>query len=97
MKSYEKPRLMFLSLSGNDQLCGSCAEAQERAGVDGILLHKDPTGIDAQIIDEIAGNNDDHLTREEAMRLFGNGEQDCEKWVDMYCKFTSTGLMVAWS
>ena len=89
-KTYEKPRLMALSLSGNDQLCGTCADNN------GQLLYKDPTGTIAKGIDILVGNRDGKLTKAETSNIFGFKE-DCHSPVENYCKFTSTGNIVAWS
>ena len=98
MKTYEKPRLMFLSLNGNDQLCGTCAKKN------GQLLYQDPSGYPANAFDMLfstqgKGNYDGTLTREEANQLFGNDE-DCEVGVDNYCKFNAGdqgNKVIAWS
>lgn len=75
MKSYEKPRLMVLSVSANDALCGSCTKG----------TRYDP------IFQQIApnyGNRDNVLEENEG--LFG-GVGDCTipSEYDGYCKFTS--------
>ena len=91
MRTYEKPRLMALSLNGNDQLCGSCAAKG------GQQLCKDPTGGMASALDFLVGNDDGTLTRAEAARAFGPDE-GCEIPVESYCKFTSSSdMLVAWS
>ena len=91
-KIYEKPKLMALSLSGNDQLCGSCSDKGSSN-----LLYQDPTSGMALAIDFLAGNDDGVLTRDEADRAFGPGES-CEFAIDSYCKFTaSDDMLVAWS
>ena len=92
MKTYEKPRLMALSLSGNDQLCGSCSDKGSTN-----LLYKDPSGGLALGLDFLVGNDDGVLTKEEAARAFGPNE-GCEIPVESYCKFTSSSdMLVAWS
>ena len=92
MKTYEKPRLMFLSLSGNDQLCGSCADKGYQT------IH------DNEVIKNIVmlpgdQNKDGILSRDEAAFLFGTSPEDgCTRKVGMYCKFQSAAdMMVAWS
>ena len=90
MKKYEKPMLMAVSVSGNDQLCGSCADDGKDP------LYKNPTGPEASLIDRVIGNKDGTLTRDEAIAAFGPGE-NCSKEINQYCKFTSTGITVAWS
>ena len=91
MKTYEKPKLMFLSLDGNDQLCGSCA--------DGKPLHKDPDL--AQVMMElykIPDRTGDGPSRDDFIGLFGNSEEQCTDKLDNYCKFTSTEqVLIAWS
>ena len=92
MKTYEKPRLMFLALSGNDQLCGSCA--------DGLPLNNDPDLAEAMMdqfqISDLTGNGP---SRDDFIGLFGNTEDQCSNKLDNYCKFTSTGPnpLIAWS
>lgn len=90
MKTYEKPRLMALSLSGNDRLCGDCSKNGAAN-----LLYKDPSGTLAWSIDWVGGNRDGTITKAELAILFGSGE-DCEEKLDAYCKFTSA-VTVAWS
>lgn len=91
MKKYEKPMLMAVSVSGNDQLCGSCSD-QGRTPLynneelkNNLLLYADKNG-------------DGELSRDEASMLFGL-EDNCKRPLDGYCKFTSTGsvTLVAWS
>ena len=91
MKTYEKPRLMALSLSGNDQLCGSCTDQG------GTPLYKDPTGFIAQNIDDAAGDGDGILTRAEVENLFSSEDGCKDTRCEIYCKFTSSGGLVAWS
>ena len=92
MKPYEKPRLMALSLSGNNQLCGSCSEEGCQN-----LLYKDPTSGIALALDFLVGNDDGVLTQAEASKAFAPSES-CEVPVDSYCKFNPGDEMrVAWS
>ena len=92
MKTYQKPVLVALSLNANDRLCGECTDHNAS-----ILLYQDPTGFFAQYLDLLVGNSvDGVLTREELENLFGPGE-NCRVEADGYCKFSSTGLTVAWS
>ena len=92
MKTYQKPVLVALSLNANDRLCGECHDNGAN-----ILLYQNPTGSFAQYLDLLVGNSfDGVLTREELDNLFGPGE-GCSTLADNYCKFTSTGLTVAWS
>lgn len=92
MKTYEKPRLMFLSLSGNDQLCGSCSDSGGNTIYDNEVIKNELL---------LAGdkNGDGELSREEAAFLFGLSPADgCANKVGMYCKFQSVGnMLVAWS
>lgn len=90
MKKYEKPTLTVLSLTGNEQLCGSCSD-------DGasILLNNDKSGM-AEALSQLVGDYEGPLTRDELAGVFGTGETGCGHPVDMYCKFTGA-LTVAWS
>lgn len=93
MKKYEKPSLTAISLSGNDQLCGSCAD-QNR------LVLMDPKNKDVAL-DLLwmtgEGNGDDIIERSDFKNLFGAND-GCVKEIADYCKFTSTGThLVAWS
>ena len=85
-KSYEKPDLMFLSLSPNTQLCGSCD----------VNLMKDQDLANYLMKKFHFGNNDEFVTPDDFTGTFGPGES-CDKVIDSYCKFTSSGTMVAWS
>ena len=87
---------MALSLSGNDQLCGTCADSAAKQGKTAQLLSQDPNSALAWQIDFISGDGVKPLTREEASTVFGAGE-NCKDTVLEYCKFTSTGSIVAWS
>ena len=92
MKKYEKPMLVAVSVSGNDQLCGSCSENGSTN-----LLYKNPESGMALALDFLVGNDDGTLTKEEAARAFGPKE-NCEIPVESYCKFTATpNMLVAWS
>lgn len=97
MKTYEKPRLMALSLSGNDQLCGTCAEKN------GILL-KDQLGL-AEVLISMSngrfGDLSDGISADDFVGVFGQ-ESDChaDKRIDSYCKFSSGDngqFVIAWS
>ena len=92
MKTYEKPILMVLSLSGNDQLCGNCSE--------GLTIYDNPT-LQGMIIagrPEIDTNQDNQLSRDEISKCFGTVDTGCTYKIDYYCKFASTGeKVVAWS
>ena len=89
MTKYEKPMMTVLSLTGNEQLCGSCRDNNAS-----ILLVNDQTGL-ADQLDWLAGNGDGTLTRSEAMAMFGSGDE-CSRVVDAYCKYTGA-TTVAWS
>ena len=94
MKPYEKPKIVALSLSGNEALCGSCA--------DKYTLVDDTTGLAAYLMhmfDFGTGEPD----RSDFENVFGagdmvNGINPCtDHQIVGFCKFTSTGQMVAWS
>ena len=91
MKTYQKPVLVALSLNANDRLCGECHDNGAN-----ILLYQNPTGPFARYFDQLVGNLDGVLTRAELENLFGPGES-CNIVAEEYCKFSSTGLTVAWS
>lgn len=91
MKVYEKPKLIAMSLSGNNRLCGDCADKTKLFDNEytarAILLaaDRDP-GYDG-----ISG-----ISRGDFEGLFGTAES-CGTPIEAYCKFTSTGEQVAWS
>lgn len=90
-KTYEKPKLIALSLSGNNLLCGSCAGK--------VTLYDNSTL--AQLVLMAAGRNSDYdritgISRGDFEGLFGT-EESCGTPIEAYCKFTSTGEQVAWS
>ena len=87
MKTYQKPIMIALSLTGNEQLCGSCVDAS-------IKLYNDKTGV-AELLGKIIGNADGKLTRAEAAQLFSSSES-CVAPTEVYCKFTSAQT-IAWS
>ncbi len=80
MKTYEKPKLMVLSISANDALCTGCSI---RTRGDASWSIFDP-------------NWDGVLTRDEAnnVGLFGSNEDEsggsCSAVVEGYCKFNGT-------
>lgn len=92
MKPYEKPKLIALSLAGNERLCGDCFD--EKASY---LLSKSPTGMISWYLDTIGGNQDGKMEKSEAKNMF-NAADDCDNRVniDSYCKFAGT-ITVAWS
>ena len=74
MKVYEKPKLMVLSISANDALCGNCQKATRG---DDFWNSYDPNP------------NDGVFTKAEAdsKGVFGQLEDTCEMKVSGYCKF----------
>lgn len=80
MKKYQKPAMLELSITANDQLCGGCE----------IGTRNDPRYRDLDLI--LGYNKDGVFTKEEAeeIGMFGKDE-DCENPYDLYCKFTSNG------
>ena len=92
MKTYQKPVLVALSLNANDRLCGECNDNGAS-----ILLYRDPTGDVAHYFDLLAGDRDGTLTKGEFERLFSSTNDSCSFEAVGYCKFSSTGLTVAWS
>ncbi|MBQ7049237.1 MAG: hypothetical protein IJN87_01295 [Firmicutes bacterium] len=87
MKKYEKPILNMLSLTGSEQLCGSCSNAD-------IKLYNG--GDIATLIGLQIGNKDGVLTRAEVENLFANAEDSCTVPYEAYCKFNGANT-VAWS
>lgn len=88
LKKYEKPKILMMNLVGNEQLCGSCADA------DWIISKDDPEFIDQY--EWLIGNGDGVLSREEIDNVFGANDS-CKNVLVGYCKFTSSGTLVAWS
>ena len=95
MKPYEKPKLIALSLSGNEKLCGFCSDA------DKVLLKE--TQLNAYL-DYMYGNMDGSLTKDEfdAAHIFGTSDSECGVKVSGYeafCKYSAadTTYTVAWS
>ena len=94
MKTYEAPKLIAISLTGNEQLCGTCADK-------GAHLLKDDLSF-AQFLMEffgIADKGNPGPDRNDFVGVFGESESQCTtRQIDSYCKFTSTGsALVAWS
>ncbi len=90
-KTYEKPKLIALSLSGNNRLCGDCAGK--------ITLSDNPSIADAILM--LAGRNDEidgvpGLSKGDFEGLFGQEDQCKGARIEAYCKFTSVN-QVAWS
>lgn len=91
MKTYEKPRLVALSLSGNDRLCGDCA------GVTTLYNNQDLAQFILMMTDPSRMN--DGIDRNDFVGIFGSDETGCNSYpVESYCKFSSSGgNLVAWS
>lgn len=88
MKTYEKPKLMVLSISANDALCGNCT-AKTRGHNDITVL------LNGLGIYDTDGNG--AINRNETGSYFANNETDCHDSVgfDLYCKFTTeSGAML---
>lgn len=93
MKPYVKPKLIALSLSGNERLCGDCADKGA-----GTLLYDDP-GL-SFFIQGVYGVGDGDPTSEKSdfSGVFGTNEGVCtRRQINGYCKFTYNGRLVAWS
>lgn len=93
MKKYEKPCLTAISLSGNNQLCGSCTAKG------GIPLEQDTALADFLLRFWGLGDGDGVAERSDFENVFGESEKGCADVVSGYCKFTSTSgdSLVAWS
>lgn len=94
MKKYEKPRLIALSLEGNERLCGDCAE---KGATTLIALNKS----EFLWLDNIplVGDRDGVLEESDTVNAFGSGE-DCTFQVEGYCKFSGADqsfVSIAWS
>ena len=91
MKKYEKPVLMAVSVSGNDQLCGSCSDKGAHE------LHSD-LDLAEMLMDFFEfGDKSDGISKKDFEGVFGTEAQCTQVQIESYCKFTSTGTMVAWS
>lgn len=77
MKAYVKPAMMALSISANDQLCGSCTFST-RENQDKFLIY---------LGDSVAKWNDDgdEILEPGESAIFGHGE-DCDLEYVGYCK-----------
>lgn len=75
MKTYEKPQLFALALSGNEMLCGGCD-------------HKTRDDPFLGWIDKEYGDGDGLLERSDFEIIFA-GDEDCRVKLDSFCKFTS--------
>ncbi len=92
MKPYEKPRLVAISLSANDRLCGDCV-SQGGVALAGNEMFAQQILIAAGRFDLIA----DGVDKSDFNSFFGSGE-DCMNELESYCKFSSNnGQVVAWS
>lgn len=92
MKVYEKPKLIAMSLSGNNRLCGDCAG--------GITLCNDEEL--AKVILRVIGRADqinDGVTKSDFGGLFGAEVECIDSSVEGYCKYSATNeqRMIAWS
>lgn len=95
MKTYEKPKLIALSLSGNDHLCGSCDGGLKLGSM------KETDALYMYFSAILDTNQDKKISRDEFMSssAFGNDES-CTIPVTGYCKFNSAQNgtpLVAWS
>lgn len=91
MKPYEKPKLIALSLEGNERLCGDCAQSA-------IKISSDPAGFynAFALFDQ---DGDRQLEKSEFEGLFADSEGCKNKpafSTDFYCKFNAA-MTVAWS
>ena len=88
MKTYQKPIMIALSLTGNEQLCGSCSENKLR----------DNAALNANLA-WLVNDEDGVLTKREAEKLFSASEScaTTSPLLEEYCKFTSAGISIAWS
>lgn len=85
MKQYQKPRLVALSLSANDMLCGGCtAQTRFDSGLSSIFENAFPGSVNA----------DGFFTKEEAdeIGLFASSADTCSTEAGnmfQYCKFSA--------
>lgn len=81
MKIYEKPKLMVLSISANDALCGTCA-----------LQTRFDTSTGGVLLDFVNGdkNGNGIFDPDDAPGYFGTSESGCDSHISIgnYCKFT---------
>ena len=86
MKTYVKPKLMALSLNGNERLCGFCTD-------NGGTLVPSLTDEEKFALDLAIGNGDGELTPGETRNVFVSVEDTCspDRLIDIgsYCKFTA--------
>ena len=96
MKTYQKPIMIALSLTGNEQLCGSCADKNAA------VLLKDDKGLAEWLLVGMGlglGSNG-VVDRTDFNHVFGTAETGCTTILDGYCKFTNNddgSRLVAWS
>ena len=99
MKTYEKPVLVALSLSGNDRLCGECTDEAKKNGFNSVQLLHNNIGLSSGIL-TLASLQDlitDGITENDFDSVFGTVDA-CSKPVDIYCKFSGSAMnTVAWS
>lgn len=94
MKTYQKPVMIALSLTGNEQLCGTCADRKAS------LLLKDDKSWALMLMQLYGfGNAANGADRNDFVGVFGNEEQCNRFQIDGYCKFSSSGenQIIAWS
>ena len=86
MKTYEKPKLMVLSISASDALCSCTARTRFENDIN-VALKSISTDI----------NGDGIIQKSETGNYFANNEADCTAKfsLDGYCKFTTeNGMML---
>ena len=95
MKKYEKPVLTAITLSGNDQLCGSCADKK------GYVLVENQDIAKQLMYWFHFGDLSDGVGADDFIGVFGNAETDCSKIkIENYCKFNAVDngkIPIAWS
>lgn len=77
MKAYAKPAMMALSISANDQLCGSCTFST-RENQDKFLIYLDTPEAKWE-------DDGDRILEPKESAIFGLGE-DCTFEYEGYCK-----------
>lgn len=93
MKTYEKPVLMALSLSGEDLLCGACSTSNMTLWNDASLAES----ILFLVGRDASYDKDETISEGDFEGIFGSGD-GCSTPIQSYCKFTgSSDKMVAWS
>ena len=88
MKTYERPKLMVLSISASEALCSTCtAKTRNNNDITALL-----NGLGIYDTD-----NNGAINRYETGNYFADNEKDCTDLVgiDLYCKFTTeSGAML---